>query len=76
MLDHLDLNPALLEGEHPSGDIPTEFAACLDALGSYSTERFVLRLSPRVHELIDAAPKGIQATSMLGAQTIQAYTAR
>jgi hypothetical protein len=74
LLDHLDLNPALLEAERPADDMPSEFAACLNALGSYCTERFVLRLSPRVHRLVDEAPKGIYSTDTLNAETIQAYT--
>jgi len=74
LLDHLDLNPALLEAERPADDMPSEFAACLNALGSYCTERFVLRLSPRVHRLVDEAPKGIYSTDTLNAETIQAYS--
>jgi hypothetical protein len=74
LLDHLDLNPALLEVERPAGNMPSEFAACLNALGSYTTERFVLRLSPRIHQLVDAVSTGIYSTDMLSAETIQAYS--
>lgn len=52
-----DFNAAL----EPLQDIsPTEltFSATLDAHGVYATEQFVLRLSPRVHELVDALTKG------------------
>jgi hypothetical protein len=74
LLDHLDLNPALLEVERPAGDMPSEFAACLNVLGSYSTERFVLRLSPRIHQLVDAVSTGIYSTDMLSAETIKAFS--
>jgi hypothetical protein len=33
---------------------PSEFPAILNARGLYSTTQFVLRLSPRIHELVDA----------------------
>lgn len=52
-----DFDPAL----EPLGDIsPTEltFGATLGAHGIYATEQFVLRLSPRVHELVDAITRG------------------
>lgn len=50
MLRFSDLNPALL---NPDSD-QTVFEATLDAYGTYTTEHFVLRLSPRTHELVDA----------------------
>jgi hypothetical protein len=34
----------------------------LNVLGSYCTERFVLRLSPRIHQLVDAVSTGIYST--------------
>lgn len=37
---------------------PSEFSAVLNARGLYSTTQFVLRLSPRIHELVDAITNG------------------
>jgi len=51
------LDPAL----EPLRDIlPTELklGATLNAHGIYATEQFVLRLSPKVHELVDALTRG------------------
>lgn len=45
----------------PLGDFLPEnlsFEATLNAHGLYTTEEFVLRLSPRVHELVDAITRG------------------
>ncbi|MDW9590288.1 hypothetical protein GOC31_30795 [Sinorhizobium meliloti] len=39
-------------------EAPTEFAATLHAHGLYNTRQFVLRLSPRIHELVDALSSG------------------
>ncbi|BAV52905.1 Uncharacterized protein MLTONO_p0435 (plasmid) [Mesorhizobium loti] len=68
-----DLKHDLLE---PSGGIlmaPTTFAATLEAHGLYSTKQFVLRLSPRVHELVDALASG-DFGSHDPADLIQAYS--
>jgi hypothetical protein len=37
---------------------PSEFSAILNARGLYSTTQFVLRLNPRIHELVDAITNG------------------
>lgn len=37
---------------------PDEFAAILNARGLYSTTQFVLRLSPKIHDLVDAITNG------------------
>ncbi|TAW39324.1 hypothetical protein ELH26_33880 (plasmid) [Rhizobium leguminosarum] len=37
---------------------PTAFSATLQAHGIYNTRQFVLRLSPRVHQLVDALSSG------------------
>lgn len=50
MLRFSGLDPALL---NPGSD-QTVFEATINALGTYTTEHFVLRLSPRTHELVDA----------------------
>jgi len=72
LLDHVILNAALLDAKNDK--LPGEFGACLNALGSYSTERFVLRLSPRVHELIGSVPTGIYSTDEISAETVQAFS--
>jgi hypothetical protein len=72
--DPLDLDPKLLEPVAKTLRAPTEFSACLNQLGSYTTEHFVLRLSPRVHELIDAVPTGVYATAELDGATLQAFS--
>jgi hypothetical protein len=58
MSDFNSFDPALVE---PLRDVvPTSLAlhATLNAHGVYSTEQFVLRLSPRVHEMVDAITTG------------------
>lgn len=49
------------------------FNATLGAHGTYTTERFVLRLSPRVHELVDALTRG-ETAGHDEAELIQAYS--
>ena len=74
MLDNLNLDPTLLEPVARPLRGPIEFAACLDQHGTYTTEHFVLRLSPRVHELVDAVSNGVYASGELDGATIQAYS--
>lgn len=52
---------------------PTEFSATLQAHGVYNTRQFVLRLSPRIHELVDALSSG-NFTEHDPADLIQAYS--
>ncbi|QOZ44772.1 hypothetical protein XH89_15780 [Bradyrhizobium sp. CCBAU 53340] len=72
MLDNLD--PTLLEPVAKPLRAPGEFGACLNQLGTYTTEHFVLRLSPRVHELVDAVTSGARAPGDVDGETIQAYS--
>ena len=53
MLRFSRLDPHLLDPV----SAPGVFNATLNAHGTYTTEHFVLRLSPRVHELVDAMTK-------------------
>lgn len=53
MLRFSRLDPHLLD----TVSAPEVFNATLNAHGTYTTEHFVLRLSPRVHELVDAITK-------------------
>jgi hypothetical protein len=69
MLNFSDLNPHLL---NPVDD-PLVFNATLDAHGTYTTEHFVLRLSPRVHELVEALTRG-ETDGYEPAELLQAYS--
>lgn len=53
-----DLKRELVEPLEPSLVAPTAFAATLEAHGLYNTKQFVLRLSPRVHDLVTALTSG------------------
>ena len=74
MIDHLDLNPELLESEPLVPEVSPDFPAILNVRGLYSTTEFVLRLSPRIHQLIDAVPSGVYSTDDLDAEIIQAFS--
>ncbi|MFB7143369.1 hypothetical protein ACWGMK_00760 [Agrobacterium deltaense] len=63
-LDPLLLNPS---------NVASVFQATLDAHGTYTTEHFVLRLSPRAHELVDAITRG-QTDGYEKSELIQAYS--
>lgn len=71
-----DINPQreLLD---PVGDhfetLPT-FGASLNAHGMYETMRFVLRLSPRNHELMDSIKFGPQSVKDISSEALQAYS--
>lgn len=59
--------------EPNASGIPDGFGATLDAHGLYSTTEFVLRLSPRIHELVDALTRGDTAEHSPG-DLFQAYS--
>lgn len=69
MLRFSELDPHLL---NPTED-PLIFNATLYAHGTYSTEHFVLRMSPRVHELVDALTRG-ETDGYETAELFQAYS--
>lgn len=69
MPQFFSLNPEILK----SASDPFEFQAVLNAHGLYSTENFVIRLSPRVHEVIDAVLKG-ETDGFDPAEIVQAYS--
>lgn len=73
MQKKLQLNSSLLDSVREPIDIPAEFEACLNERGLYNTDQFVLRLSPRVHNLISNVPTGVYTVSELDEETIQAY---
>jgi hypothetical protein len=67
------LSPALLDPDYGLS-APEALAATLNARGLYHPTQFVLRLSPRVHELINAVPTGTYSASEIDGETIQAYS--
>lgn len=69
-----DLNPLLLNTGR--GDLlpQTRFNAVLDAHGLYDGQRFVVRLSPVVHDLIGSLPEGIAIVSEATCDQIQAFS--
>lgn len=50
------------------------FRAALDVHGMYETMRFVLRLSPRNHELVDSLTTGVHAAEDISGDALQAYS--
>jgi len=50
------------------------FEASLNAHGMYETMRFVLRLSPRNHELVDAMSSGQRIGSEISLEALHAYS--
>jgi hypothetical protein len=61
----------------PSGHVFGEavnFGAALGVHGVYETMRFVLRLSPRNHELVDSIATGIHEAGDVSRDAIQAYS--
>jgi hypothetical protein len=69
-----DLDLELLDAERGRLEAPSDFAATLNVRGLYNTMQFVLRLSPRIHQLIDSVPNGIYDSGALGPEIIQAYS--
>ena len=59
----LDLDTTLLDTSRGDLLATTRFNATLDAHGLYDGLRFVVRLSPRVHELVASLPNGIAVRS-------------
>lgn len=69
-----DLEPELLQ---PTGDeelVPLTFAATLKGHGSYETTRFVLRLSPRNHELLREIEKRTSESGPPSTEAVQAFS--
>jgi hypothetical protein len=68
------LDPILLDTRRGDLLAETSFNATLDAHGLYDGLRFVVRLSPRVHDLIASLPKGIGFRSGLSFEQVQAFS--
>lgn len=69
-----NLDPVLLDTSR--GDLlpQARFNATLNAHGQYDGLRFVVRLSPRIHELIASLPNGIGFSSDVTFEQIQAFS--
>lgn len=50
------------------------FDAALDVHGKYETMRFVLRLSPRIHELMEGIQTGVYDLGQISPEALQAYS--
>lgn len=50
------------------------FNSVLNVHGMYETMKFVLRLSPRNHELVDSITTGVQTMENISSEALQAYS--
>lgn len=71
-LDHLD--PTLFNPTEDFFGANPSFEATLSAHGKYETRRFVLRLSPRNHELMEGIEDGLYENGGAPPEVIQAYS--
>lgn len=71
-----DINPQqeLLNPADEHHETLPAFESSLNAHGMYETMRFVLRLSPRNHELIDSLKLGQQSVGDISSEALQAYS--
>ncbi len=69
-----DLKHELLDPESDQYNVPLTFAATLEGHGSYETTRFVLRLSPKNHELIDKIEANAFGGGDMPWEATQAYS--
>lgn len=69
-----NIDPLLLDTSR--GDLlpQTQFNAILDAHGLYDGLRFVVRLSPRVHELISSLPNGPAFSNAVTFEQVQGFS--
>src|SRR5258708_29371911 len=74
MTEQLKPNPDLISPPDAALEAPATFAACLNAHGLYNTLQFVLRLSPRIHQLLDAVPSGVYSAGEVDGEAIVAYS--
>lgn len=69
-----DLKHDLLDPQGDQFEVPLTFAATLKAHGSYETTRFVLRLSPQNHELMDKIEANAYGDGPVPWEAVQAYS--
>jgi hypothetical protein len=67
-------DPSLLDTVRGGLGADTNFNATLGAHGLYDGLRFVVRLSPRVHDLIQSLPVGIGFRSEASSEQVQAFS--
>jgi len=72
--DALELQHELLESINDEHETTPTFKSCLNAHGMYETMRFVLRLSPRNHELMDMIEANAFELGNIPSEAIQAYS--
>lgn len=70
----LKLDCVLLDSDQADLSAQTRFRATLDAHGLYDGLRFVVRLSPRIHEIIASLPDGIGFTRNVTFEQTQAFS--
>lgn len=51
-----------------------ELGACIQQSGLYDIEKFVLRLSPKIHSILADTPKGIHRASDISFEQVQAFS--
>lgn len=69
-----DLRHDLLDPQADRYEVPLTFAATLRGHGSYETTRFVLRLSPKNHELMDKLEVSAYGDGPIPWEASQAYS--
>ena len=67
-----DLDPELLFSQ--SHDDAANFDAVIGAHGTYNTLKFVLRLSPRIHNILSSRRAGIYSSRDIGFEHAQAFS--
>ncbi|WP_329752816.1 hypothetical protein [Stenotrophomonas maltophilia] len=74
MDESFDFDASLYEPRYSEEGLDT-FAACLNARGVYESNRFALRLSPVVHELVESIlAKSAAGTADFTGEELQAYS--
>ena len=69
-----EIDQALVNTRLGDFAVDTTFHATLNARGCYEGLRFVVRLSPRVHDLISTLPTGIGFSSSVTFEQMQAFS--
>lgn len=69
-----DLRHDLLDPQADHYKVPLTFSATLRGHGSYETTRFVLRLSPKNHELMDKLEANAYGEGPIPWEAVQAYS--
>ncbi|NBB81353.1 MAG: hypothetical protein GVY36_18250 [Verrucomicrobia bacterium] len=70
----MNLDQKLLTTFDETSGVPGELRSCINAHGLYNTLQFVLRLSPRIHNILSNTPAGIHSSSNLNFEQVQAFS--